>query len=196
MIRINLLPFREIQAEVGRRQELALAGLSVGVTLLLVFVVYLFQAYRLLQLNNEIDGFNKEIAILDVHAKGVADLQQKIADLRGKVKAIDELNQKKTGPVRLMEGLSTATPGRLWLVEFKESGGDLSLGGMAVDNQTIAEFLKALGGLPYFRNVELVEATQVEQEGVSLKKFSVKANVVYQPPESGIPPNAQEGKKG
>ena len=195
MIRVNLLPVREIQAEVGRRQELALAGLSFGATLLLVFVVYLFQGYRLSQLNNEIDGFNKEIAILNVQAKGVADLQQKIADLRGKVKAIDELNQKKTGPVRLMESLSTATPGRLWLVEFKEFGGDLSLGGMAVDNQTIAEFLKALAGLPYFRNVELVEATQVEQEGVPLKKFSVKANVVYQPPESGIPPNAREGKK-
>jgi type IV pilus assembly protein PilN len=193
MIRINLLPVREIQAEVGRRQEQTVAGLSVGATLLLVLVVYLFQAFRLSQLNGELENFQKEIAILDVQAKGVAELQQKIADLRGKVKAIDELNQKKTGPVRMMEGLTTATPGRLWLIEFKESGGDLALTGMAVDNQTVAEFLKALAGLPYFRNVELVETTQSEQGGAPLKKFSIRANVVYQPVQTSVPP---EGKKG
>lgn len=196
MIRINLLPVREIQAEVGRRQELVLAGLCVGATALLVLVVYLFQVFRLSQLEKESEGLNKEIAILNAQAKGVTDLQQKITDLKGKLKVIDDLNRKKTGPVRLMEELSTAIPVRLWLMEFKESSGDLSLAGMAVDNQTVAEFLKALAAVSYFRNVELLETTQIEQEGIPLKKFSIKANVVYQPPEPGAPPAARDGKKG
>jgi len=181
MIRINLLAVREIQAEVGRRQELTIAAISVGATLLLVVAVYLFQSYRLARLDAELTALRKEVEVLNVQAKGVADLEQKIAALKGKLAIIDELNQKKTGPVRLMEGLTTATPPRLWLVEFKETGGDLSLSGMAVDNQTVAEFLRALARLPYFRNVELVEAAQSEQDGVPLKKFSLRANVTYQP---------------
>jgi type IV pilus assembly protein PilN len=186
----------EIQAEVGRRQDLTIAGIALGVTLLLVLLVYVFQGYRLSQLNREIASLKNEVEILNVQVKGVEELRQKIAALKGKLEVIDELNQKKTGPVRLMEGLTTAAPARLWLMEFKETGGDLTLSGMAVDNQTVAEFLKALARLPYFRNVELVEAAQIEQDGIPLKKFSLRANVVYQPLQPNAPATSQGGKTG
>jgi type IV pilus assembly protein PilN len=137
----------------------------------------------------------QEIAALDVQAKGVAEMQQKIAELKGKLQVIDELHQKKVGPVRLMEGLTTATPPRLWLLEFRERGGDLSITGIAVDNQTVADFLEALSALAHFRNVELVETAQFEQEGMPLKKFSLRARVVYQPPQPAPPTTAPEGKK-
>jgi hypothetical protein len=52
VIRVNLLPVQEIQAEVGRRQDLAIAGVSVAGTLLLVLAVYLYQGHRLARLND------------------------------------------------------------------------------------------------------------------------------------------------
>ena len=182
MIRINLLPVREITAAFGRRQEIMVAGVSVGLIVVVLAGVYLMQLRKISHFEGELAGLRREIEVLNARAKGVGEMEKKVADLREKVKVIDDLNKKKTGPVRVMENLSSAMPARLWLTQFREASGNVTIDGLAVDNQTIAEFLKALSSSAYFDNVELVETAQVEQEGVSLKRFSLNSNLLYQPP--------------
>lgn len=182
MIRINLLPVKQIKAEFSRRQELLIAGATLGVTLILIIGHYLFQSYRLSSQQKELAGLQSEIQTLIAKVKGVEDLEGKIKDLKGKYQVIEELNKKKTGPVRVMESLSSATPPKLWLTQFRETGGNVTLDGLAIDHQTIADFLKALSSSAYFKNVDLIETTQIQQDGVSLKKFSLKATLVYEPP--------------
>lgn len=185
MIRINLLPVREIRAEVGRRRDLMIAGISLGLTVILAAGLHQYQSYRKAALETELEELRKEIQALNVKAKNVADLQVKIKELTGKNQVIEDLNRKKTGPVRVMESLSAATPPALWLTEFKEAGGNLSITGMAIDNQTVADFLTALSSHGYFNNVELIETTQADQQdGRQLKKFAIRSSVSYQLPES------------
>ena len=201
MIRINLLSVREIRAEIGRRQDLTIAALSVGATLALIFVVFLYQFYRSSFLDRKLTGLRKEIASLESQVKEVTELQKKVSDLNQKLKVIEDLRKKKVGPVRVMENLSVATPARLWLTEFKETGGNLSITGIAVDNQTVAEFLKALAASAYFKSVELVETSQTEQDKLLLKKFSLRSQLLYQSQpldaqtKAGAAPASSEGKK-
>ena len=201
MIRINLLSVREIRAEIGRRQDLTIAALSVGATLALIFVVFLYQFYRSSFLDRKLTGLRKEIASLESQVKEVTELQKKVSDLNQKLKVIEDLSKKKVGPVRVMENLSVATPARLWLTEFKETGGNLSITGIAVDNQTVAEFLKALAASAYFKSVELVETSQTEQDKLLLKKFSLRSQLLYQSQpldaqtKAGAAPASSEGKK-
>ena len=192
MIRINLLPIKELTAEVGRRQELVIAGLILGLTVALATTLHVFQSYRLYGLRAEAGSLKKEIETLNVQLKEVGDLQQRVKALEQKIKVIDDLTKKKVGPVKVLESLSLATPSRLWLTEFKESSGNLTINGLAVDNQTVADFLKSLSTFAYFSNVDLVEATQVDQDKVSLKKFSIKSQLLYQP----APPPAPAQKPG
>ncbi|HEY3306550.1 MAG TPA: PilN domain-containing protein [Candidatus Binatia bacterium] len=181
MIRINLLSAREIKAEIGRRQDLTIAALALGATLGLILIVLLYQLYRTTALSRELASARQEIAAMEAEAREVTELQKKVGDLKQKVKVIEDLRKKKVGPVRVMESLSGATPPRLWLTEFKETSGNLSMNGIAVDNQTVADFLKALSSSDYFKNVELVETSQSEQDKLLLKKFSVRSRLVYQP---------------
>ncbi len=191
MIRINLLPTRELEAEVSRRQELLVAGVAVALTAILLGAVFVNQSSRLSSLEDEFAQLKKEINILNSKAKGVGDIKKNIRTIKDKLKVIDELSKKKTGPVRVMESLSSAIPEKLWLTEFKESAGNLSLNGRAVDNQTIADFLKALTSSPYFQNVELIETTQVkEKKEGRLKKFVMRSRLLYQLPQDG-----KRGKK-
>lgn len=202
MIRINLLPVKELTAEVGRRQELVIASLILGLTVALAATLYVFQFYRLYGLGTEVDSLKKEIEPLNVQLKEVGDLQQKVKALEQKIKVIDDLTKKKVGPVKVLESLSLATPSRLWLTEFKENGGNLTVSGLAVDNQTVADFLKALSTFAYFNNVDLIETTQVEEQGVPLKKFTIKSQLSYQPltppapPQKAGPGSAPETKEG
>ncbi|HEY1373328.1 MAG TPA: PilN domain-containing protein [Candidatus Binatia bacterium] len=181
MIRINLLSTREIEAELGRRQDIVVAVLGIGGVLALCLAVLLYQVFRTTMLQRELSGLRAEIASIEGSAKEVAQLQATIASLKQKVTVIENLSKKKVGPVRVMESLSASAPERLWVTEFKENGGSLTLNGMAVDNQTVADFMKALQGTQYFRDVELVEAAQTQQDKLALKKFAVRSRLLYQP---------------
>jgi type IV pilus assembly protein PilN len=181
MIRINLLPVKEIKAEVSRRRELTVGALCLGLTLAGIAGAYIVQYRRIAGLENELEALRAELATLNVKAKGVLDLQAKIKEVKTKHQVIEDIDRKKSGPVRVMQSLSAATPGALWLTQFKETGGDLTITGMATDNQTIAEFLKALSAHAYFKDTELVETTQTDQAGVAPKRFSIKSRLQYNP---------------
>lgn len=198
MIRINLLPVREISAEVGRRQELMIAGIALALTVALIAGLYLSQAHKKSKLVSDVAGLKKEIETLEVQLKEIGNLQKDVKALEEKLKIIDSLSKKKAGPVRVMESLSASLPARLWLTEFREAGGNVSISGLAIDNQTVADFLRALSSHPYFNNVDLVETTQVDQEGIPLKRFSIRSQLLYQPPPpkgTAADSPAKEGKK-
>lgn len=181
MIRINLLPVKELKAEEVRRRELMIGGVCLALTIFLIMGVYAHQWRQASALEKELEELRQELQVLNVKAKDVAVLQRKVKEFAGKNKVIDDINKKKSGPVRVMESLALATPSTLWLTEFKEVGGNLTITGVAMDNQTIAEFLKALASHPYFSNTELVETTQNQQAGLPPRRFLIKSQLTYQP---------------
>jgi type IV pilus assembly protein PilN len=187
MIRINLLPVKQLQAEVTRRRELIIASVVLGLTAVLLVGSYLHQSYQLTQLDKELTSLRAELQALNAKVKEIADLQVKIKDLRSKQKVIDNLQQKKTGPVLVMTNLSRATPSSLWLTELRESGGSMTMNGLAVDNETIADFMRSLAQSKHFNNIELVETTQGAGANAALKKFSIKAGIIYRAPDAPPP---------
>jgi type IV pilus assembly protein PilN len=184
MIRINLLPVKALRAEVERRREIIIGSTVLAVVVVLLGGMHGYQSYQLSQLQTDLTTLRNELQALNVKIKEVGDLQVKIKDLRGKNKIIEDLNRKKSGPVLVMESLSNSTPGSLWLTDLRESGGNVTMNGLAVDNQTIADFLKSIAASKYFNNVELIETTQGAGPSASLKKFSIKTGVLYRPPEA------------
>ena len=191
MIRINLLPVKELQAEVTRRREMIIGSVVLGVTVVLLLSAHLYQSYQLSNREKELAALRTELQALNAKVKEIADLQVKIKDLRGKQKIIDDLNSKKSGPVLVMASLSQATPSSLWLTDLRESGGIVTMNGLATDNETVATFMKSLAGSKHFTGVELIETTQGLKTTAALKKFAIKAEAVYRPQKS--PTNGKAG---
>ena len=201
MIRINLLPIKQLQAEVTRRREIIVGSTILSLALLILLGSYLYQSYQLSSLEKELAGLRTELQALNAKVKEVADLQIKIKDLRGKQKIIEDLNNKKSGPVLVMASLSSATPSSLWLTDLRESGGNVTLNGLAADNQTVANFMKALEASKHFTNIELIETTQGVGPTAALKKFAIRSRLIYRAPtpastepKAGAPTKAGEKK--
>jgi type IV pilus assembly protein PilN len=182
MIRINLLPVKELKAEVGRRREVTIATVSLVVTLAAILGIYLYQMRQASTLEKELATLQAELQVFNAKAKEVGVIQNKIKEFQSKLQVLESINKKKSGPFGVMESLSAATPSALWLTEFRETGGNVTITGVAVDNQTIAEFLKTLGSYAFFKETELVETTQSDQPGMPPRKFSIKSKLFYQPP--------------
>jgi type IV pilus assembly protein PilN len=126
------------------------------------------------QLETELVELRSELQALNTKIKEVGDLQNKIKDLRGKNKIIADLNQKKSGPVQVMENLAVTTPTTLWLTDLKETGGSVVLNGLAADNKTVADFISGLEASKYFKGVELVETTQGAGPTGGFKSFQLR----------------------
>jgi type IV pilus assembly protein PilN len=187
MIRINLLPVKEAQGAIDRRQQLSIALLGLMLALLVMIVPYLLQGRTLRHLDTSIDQLRAEIKTLDEQTREFRDLDKKRKELEAKLKVIEDLNQKRVGPVRILEDLSSATPEKLWLVNFTDTKGQATITGMALDNQTIAVFMRQLQASNYFYEVDLVETSQSQPargaatgaDGGAFKKFIIKAHLDY-----------------
>ncbi len=187
MIRINLLPIKQREAEVSRRREIAIGAVVLGIALLALASLHLLQSFHLSGLETELVQLRGELQALNTKIKEVGDLQNKIKESRGKNKIIDDLKQKKSGPVLVMENLANATPATLWLTDLKESGGNLALSGLAVDNKTVADFISGLEASKHFTGVELIETTEGAGPTAGFKKFAIKTGVRYQSPDAPPP---------
>lgn len=203
MIRINLLPVKQLAAEISRRREITIGAVVLGIALLALGAMHLLQSFQLSGLETELAQLRGELQALNTKIKELGDLQNKIKEAQGKNKIIDDLKKKKSGPVLVMENLSNATPATLWLTDLKESGGNLALNGVAVDNKTVADFINGLEASKHFKSVELIETTEGTGTTAGFKKFAIKAGVLYQSPEAPpetksktTPAAKREEKKG
>lgn len=206
MIRINLLPIKEAQRALGRRQQLSVAVLSVLVALLVMVVPFVLQGRALKRLDGQTEQLRAEIRKLNDQAKEVRDLNEEKVELRTKLRIIDDLQQKRVGPTHILDDLSQATPEKLWLVDFHDTNAQATITGMALDNQTIADFMRQLQNSKYFYNVDLVETSQSEplhvgggDTNVVFKRFIIKAHLDYLGRNGKAPPAAKahgtHGKK-
>jgi len=185
MIRINLLPVGETARVAGRRQDIALGVLAVGGLALALVGAHGWQKARLFAANRALRNVTQELQAIQGPYTDVQKLEAQKGELREKLRVIGQLERKKVGPVRILAGLSDATPEKLWLTEFADMGGTLKLTGLGVDEQTVADFMRRLGTLSFFRTVDLDETSQVTQDGAKVKKFVIRAQLDYgdTPPE-------------
>ena len=179
MIRINLLPTQEAERAAGRRQELAVGTFVLVLAVVGLFAAHAWQRLCLGSLQRQVRRVTVELADIQGPYADVTHMEQQKQELRDKLRVIGELEAKKVGPVRILADLSTATSDKLWLTEFTETGGKLKLSGLGVDEQTVADFLRRLGAVPFFHGVDLEETSQVDQEGAKLKKFVISGQVDF-----------------
>ena len=196
MIRINLLPVEEAQRAAGRRQELALGTLVFALAVLCLALVHAWQGLRVSSAHRDLEHVTGEIKSIDGPYADALRIEQQKQELREKLRVIGQLEAKKVGPVRILADLSSATPDKLWLTEFADSGGTLKLTGLGVDEQTVADFLRRLGTLPFFQSVDLDETSQVDQDGAKLKKFVIRGQLDYGMPGTDVATAGQKPSTG
>jgi type IV pilus assembly protein PilN len=186
MIRLNLLPVRELNAESTRRRELIVAGISLAVTTVILLGAYVYQSVQLSNLSSELPTLRKEIEVLNSKIKELGNLEAKIKELTSKHKVIEDLRTQKIGPALVMDSLAAAIPSSLWLMEIKQIGAGLVINGLATDNQSVAEFIRSLSRSGHFKDVELVETTQADEKTGPFKKFSIQSNISYHSPTNAV----------
>ena len=186
MIRINLLPVEEAARAADLRQNVALGTMVFGAAVTLLLTAHLWQGVRSTAAHRELHRVETELKAIEGPYADALRIEQQKQELREKLRVIGQLEAKKVGPVRILADLSNATPDKLWLTDFSDTNGTLKLTGIGVDEQTVADFLRRLGTLPFFQSVDLDETSQVDQDGAKLKKFVIRGQIDYGAPGTAV----------
>lgn len=177
MIHINLLPIRAAQKKDKLRGQLLVTLLAFILTVGACGLVYSTLNSRVNEMKAEIARKEQRLQSLKKTLGEVAEFKKKKVELVGKLDILDKLKQAKGGPVHLLDQLSQSLSEKLWITSFKESGGAITLSGLAFNEEMVAQFLKNLEASPYYKNVELQVIEQATQSGVRVNKFNVVAKV-------------------
>jgi type IV pilus assembly protein PilN len=81
---------------------------------------------------------------------------------------------------------------RMWYTQLEEKGAAIKVSGIAIDNQTVADYMTRIEKGDRFQNVRLFDVKHYKMQGkenLSLKQF----NVNFQ--KKPIPAETAEGKK-
>ena len=176
MIRINLLGVPK--AKRGKRAAAALGGSGGAPNMLVIVLVlallggvgnwyyYTFLQKQSVTLQTQIDEARREnLRLSDIKAKYVELEKQKDLYER-RVNVIHQLQENQKGPSTLLStiGDTVNRTDAVWLNSMREDGNSITLDGMALSVDAVANLMRNLKSSGYFKTVEIKSTFQDETQ--------------------------------
>ncbi len=173
MIKINLLPVRAAKKKETAIQQLVIAGVVVILIALIVTTLYVVKRVQVAATKDDITTANNKINELKTKIGKLEELKTLKEQVKKKLDVLSQLRKNKMGPAQRLASMSDLTPDKLWLTNYNESNQDVKISGIALTEELIAQFMKALEASNDFMAVDLVVSEQTEIVGTKFKKFDI-----------------------
>jgi type IV pilus assembly protein PilN len=174
MIRINLLPHREIKRAARRRQ---FSYLLVAALVAAVGVVGLGQAVISSRQDNqeERNGYlEMEIAKLDSQIKEIRKIKEETRALLERKQVVETLQSNRTEVVHLFDELIRVLPEGLFLKSVKQNGNQIQLLGYAQSSARVSTLMRNLEASPWFEQPTLVEIKAATVNNLRANEFNLR----------------------
>jgi len=158
VILINLLPHREAARK--RRKEAFQATMlaSALVGLAIAGVIYWWFQMMIADQQGRNAFLQQEIRVLEGQIKEIATIEDEIASLRARQKAVEDLQSDRNLPVHMLNELVAQLPDGVYITNLKQVDQIVTMQGMAQSNERVSEMLRNLANnTPWFSKPELVE---------------------------------------
>ena len=157
---------------------MTLVGVGLGAMVALLVVVHLVSLGRAAAVSSQNGDIQAEISQKQEIVKEIQQAEEAQTDLEQRLRVIKQLKANKSGPVRMLDELASATPDKLQLTSLMENDGLIRISGVSVSNEIISQFMSNLEQSEYFTEELLIGIDVTEVDGVNLKSFSITSRLV------------------
>lgn len=192
MLKINLLPIRQLQKHARARNEIF------GFVAIFLFSLFILAGVAMLQsskasaLQAETTRLNQEKQTYDKILVEIKKLETDKKELENKIGIINQLKKDSSLTVHVLDEVARRLDSsRMWLTTLDQQGSSLALTGIALDHKTIAAFMDSLDASPFISNVNLSDSSLSKIAEQDLKSFALQCTV-GSPSEQTDEPNQQK----
>jgi len=177
MIKINLLPFRTARKKENVRRQLSILITSLFLVFVLLIYYNIKLSGQLKEIKSKVETSKTENAKYEKINNEIKEIKGKLEVLNAKMDVIKTLETNRYEPVRLMDAMtSLVIPKRMWFVSLDGRGNSVNISGIAVDNQTVADFMTRLERSKLFETVNLKTLKQNVVNKAIFKSFDISCN--------------------
>jgi|SRR5271157_1877841 len=144
MVRVNLLPIRDILRKRELKQFLLLTAVIVASTFGLMVCTAVFFSWKISTLEKDRTVHETKLNQLKQQNKEIEDLKNRIARLQRQVDTIQRLTKIRDTPAPFMAAVALAIPDEVWLNSITKTGRSFALDGVGVDNTVVVNFVQRL----------------------------------------------------
>ena len=176
MIEINLLPVREARRKESLRFQFTIFALTIFLLLLIIAYLNWNVNKKEKYINAQLKKVQEEVEQLKIKVGEIDELKKQKEKLEQKVSVIKELERGRLRATFILGELSQKIPDKVWIDSLDKSGRTLKMTGVALDNETIANFMTSLEQSKYFSGIELEVTEQINKGDLKLQKFTLRCS--------------------
>jgi len=193
MMRINLLPHREIKRKRQQTEFFTMLGAVVAFGVVIWFMVHLYLSGRLQEQQGRNKYLEDQIAILDKQIDEIKKLKDEVAALLQRKQVVEALQSNRNQTVLLLDQLVRQLPDGMYLKSVQQKGDVINITGYTQSNARVSTFMRNLGSSPYLENPNLIEIKAATEQNRRINEFSLNVQLTRPKEEelpSGKPPAA------
>ena len=164
MIRINLLPHREIKRKRQQKGFFIMLGVVVGIGAAIWFSMHTLFAGQLEEQQQRNAYLDSEIALLDKQIDEIKKLKEQTSALLQRKKVVESLQENRAETVHLLDQLVRQLPDGVFLKNVSQKGDRVTISGFAQSNARVSTFMRNLESSAYLEKPSLVEIKAVVGE--------------------------------
>ena len=178
MPRINLLPWREQERKVRRREFMVAAGGAVIAAIMLMLGGKVLYSSWTDSQNEKNNLLKKEIVKLDAQIADIQDLENRRQRLLARMDIIEKLERKRPEIVHLFDEIVKTVPDGIYLTSIKQNGNKLGIRGVAQSSTRVSTFMRNIDSSVWMDNpvLQVVESAKDSPTGGS--NFTLTSDVV------------------
>ncbi len=178
MLKINLLPVRQLKKRAKAKTQLFSFTVLLVCFLVILGLVAYNQTQRVTVLKDSLAKLQQEKKKYLPILKKIKEIEKDKKELERKTDVIKQLKQDSSLTVRILDEVANIIDSeRIWLLSLNQQGNSLTLSGMALDNQTVAQFMDNLKASSFVNTVNLSNSSLKAIAGRDLKTFSITCSI-------------------
>lgn len=182
MIRVNLLPHRQIKREARQREFGLMALFSAIAAGAIIFMAYTYIGAKVNSQLNRNQRLDTAIAKLDKEIADIKDLKDQINAMLERKQVVENLQVNRNQAVVVFDELSRQLPDGVYFKSYKQQGDVITIEGVADTNARVATLVRNFNSSKWLGSPVLIEIKAVTANSLKQNVFTVNVNL--KPPAS------------
>lgn len=185
MIRINLLPHREIKRKARQQQFVVLSGITLFIGILTIGTVHLMITGQIEHQESRNAYMTNQITVLDKQIDEIKKIRAQTQALLARKQVVETLQGNRADVVHLLDQLVRLLPDGIYLRSIKQTNQVINLAGYAQSNARVSTLMRKLESSPWLESPSLIEIKASKVDNSRLNEFNLNITLIRSPKTTG-----------